>query len=55
MNDKVQPTKCDLLIVNGYVLTMDQSRTIYAPGAIAVTGNTITAVGSEADIVENFA
>ncbi|MEE2805378.1 MAG: amidohydrolase family protein [Pseudomonadota bacterium] len=54
MNDKTQPTKCDLLIINGCVLTMDHSRTIYKPGGIAVTGNTITAVGAQADIVQKF-
>ena len=35
----------DLLIVNGYVLTMDGSRTVYPDGAIAISGRKIVAVG----------
>jgi len=45
------PETCDLLIRNGYVLTMDARRTVYSPGAIAVRGHSIIAVGSEAQIL----
>lgn len=39
------PKCCDLLIVNGCVLTMNGERTIFADGAVAVAGNRIVAVG----------
>lgn len=39
------PQDCDLLIVHGHVLTIDQERTVYPDGAIAVAGKKIVAVG----------
>ncbi len=42
---------CDMLVKNGYVLTMDDRRRIYASGAIAITGRHIAAVGPEHDIL----
>ena len=42
---------CDILVKNGYVLTMDDRRRIYASGAIAITGRHITAVGPEPEIL----
>lgn len=44
------PQRCDLLIVHGYILTMDGARTVYADGAIAVAGRRIVAVGRTADV-----
>ena len=41
-------TVCDLLIKNAQVISMDTSRTIYAPGAVAVSGRRIVEVGSDA-------
>ena len=32
---------CDILIRNGQVVTMDAARTIYSPGAVAITGSRI--------------
>jgi cytosine/adenosine deaminase-related metal-dependent hydrolase len=46
------PEACDLLIRNAYVLSMDAQRTVYPTGAIAVRGNSIAAVGSEARILQ---
>lgn len=46
--------KCDLIIRNGCVLTMDARRSIIDNGAIAVTGHTITAVGQDAEIVRDW-
>ena len=43
---------CDLLLTNGVVLTMDPHFTIHRPGAVAVTGDSIVAVGSEAMALE---
>ena len=45
---------CDIIIRNGYVLTVDKRRTIYATGAIAVTGDTIQAVGCERDVLAEW-
>ncbi len=42
---------CDIIIRNGYVVTVDKRRTIYATGAIAVTENRIAAVGRERDVL----
>ncbi|MEJ8570571.1 amidohydrolase family protein [Microbaculum marinum] len=44
------PEPCDLLIVNGCVLTMDGDRTIYRDGAIAIRGRDIVAVGPRREI-----
>jgi 5-methylthioadenosine/S-adenosylhomocysteine deaminase len=40
----------DLLLTNAIVLTMDEGLTQYEPGAIAIQGEAILAVGSEADL-----
>lgn len=40
------PRTCDLLLTNATVVTMDEQFRVHAPGAVAVTGNTIVAVGA---------
>jgi len=40
----------NLLLVNALVLTMDEEMHQYEPGAIAISGDSILAVGTEADI-----
>ena len=40
----------DLLLVNALVLTMDEEMHQYEPGAVAISGDSILAVGTEADI-----
>jgi 5-methylthioadenosine/S-adenosylhomocysteine deaminase len=37
---------CDILIRNAHVLTMDEEFTAYPRGAVAITGDSITAVGN---------
>jgi 5-methylthioadenosine/S-adenosylhomocysteine deaminase len=39
---------CDLLLTNAVVLTMDSQFTVHRPGAVAVTGDSIVAVGPDA-------
>jgi 5-methylthioadenosine/S-adenosylhomocysteine deaminase len=39
---------CDLLLTNAVVLTMDSLFTVHRPGAVAVTGDSIVAVGPDA-------
>ena len=39
---------CDLLLTNALVLTMDENFTLHTPGAVAVTGDSIVAVGDSA-------
>jgi cytosine/adenosine deaminase-related metal-dependent hydrolase len=46
---------CDLMVTNGYVLSMDARRTVYPRGAVAIDGARILAVGPEREIVERFA
>lgn len=48
------PKSCDLLIVHGYVLTMDGTRTIYPDGAIAIVGRKIAAVGPTLQIERSW-
>jgi 5-methylthioadenosine/S-adenosylhomocysteine deaminase len=45
------PQACDILVRNGYVVSMDRERRIFAPGAIAIRGNRIAAVGPEHEIL----
>ena len=42
------------LFTNAFVLTMDEILTQYAPGAVAVEGDRIVAVGFEQDITRNY-
>ena len=45
----------DLIIAGDYVVTMDNARTIIENGAIAVDGGIIIAVGTQADIQNEYA
>ncbi len=45
---------CDLLIRNGQVVSMDSARAIYRPGAVAINGSRIAAVGADADLRDRF-
>ncbi len=47
-------SKCDLLIQNGQMLTMDAERRIIAPGALAIAGARILAVGPDAELRSRF-
>ena len=46
-------TVCDLLIKNAQVISMNASRTIYAPGAVAISGRRIVDVGTDAALGES--
>jgi 5-methylthioadenosine/S-adenosylhomocysteine deaminase len=48
------PAVCDMLIHNGYVITMDPERRVYRSGAVAIAGTDIVAVGPEAEIAPRF-
>jgi len=43
-------TKVDILVANGWVLTMDPAQRVLSPGAVAVRGDTIVAVGGMQDL-----
>jgi 5-methylthioadenosine/S-adenosylhomocysteine deaminase len=45
---------CDLLIRNGYVITLDAERRVFADGAVAVDAGTIIAVGRDEDVASAF-
>lgn len=42
--------RCDLLLTGGIVVTMDDDRSVLDPGAIAITGDRIAAVGPPSDL-----
>jgi 5-methylthioadenosine/S-adenosylhomocysteine deaminase len=44
------PLKCDLLVRNAFVITLDEQRRMYPKGAVAITGRRIVAVGSDAEV-----
>src|ERR1700690_2108037 len=44
----------DILLTNAHVLTMDEGLNQYNPGAVAVIGDSIDAVGLEADIKREY-
>src|SRR5262245_2094326 len=51
----VQPVEtCDLLVTNGYVVTVDGKRQVFERGAVAITGRRIAAVGSAREIAGQF-
>jgi 5-methylthioadenosine/S-adenosylhomocysteine deaminase len=45
-----EPTACDLLVRNAYVITLDADRHVYPSGAVAISGRQIVAVGPDAEI-----
>jgi 5-methylthioadenosine/S-adenosylhomocysteine deaminase len=47
--------KMDLLLTNAIVLVMDEGFHQYEPGAVAITGNKIVAVGPQTQIEEKYA
>ena len=49
-----QDQHCDLLIRNAYVVTVDARRRVFSPGAVAVRGHTIVAVGPEREVVRGM-
>jgi 5-methylthioadenosine/S-adenosylhomocysteine deaminase len=48
------PRDADLLITNGYVITMDDERRVYPRGAVAIKGRSIVAVGHADEISMRF-
>ncbi len=44
----------DLILTNAVVVTMDEEFHKYEPGAVAVLGNSIAAVGLEADVLKEY-
>ena len=48
------PVRCDVLIRNAYLITMNPQRDVFASGAIAITGHDIVAVGPQADIGSKY-
>jgi cytosine/adenosine deaminase-related metal-dependent hydrolase len=48
------PEVCDLLIRNGYVVTMDGGRRVFPTGAVAVDGKRVVAVGPEREVAATW-
>jgi len=48
------PRHVSLVLTGGTVITMDASRRVLTPGAVAIDGATIAAVGSPADIAAGY-
>ena len=46
--------KADFILKNAVLLTMDESLSIFEPGAVAVQGDHIIAVGSEDDVIQQY-
>jgi 5-methylthioadenosine/S-adenosylhomocysteine deaminase len=45
---------CDLLVRNAHILTMNDARTVYPRGALAMSGRDIVAVGPERDVLATW-
>ena len=45
---------CDLVIRNGYVLTLDAQRTVYPAGSVAIRDREIVGVGPDGDVASRF-
>src|SRR5262249_59831719 len=45
---------CDVLVRNAHVITMDDTRSVHAPGAVAISGRDIVAVGPERDVTTAY-
>ena len=48
------PKKADLLLTNAILITMDEDYNMYEPGALAVKGDSILAVGDEVEIKKEY-
>ncbi len=48
------PLPCDLLLTNAIVLTMDENFTLYPSGAVAITGDSIVAVGAQEGVANEY-
>ena len=48
------PLSCDVLIRNGYIVTVDTKRRVLERGAIAIDGRTIVAVGEDDEIGRRY-
>ena len=46
--------KCDLLIRNACIVSMNSSRTIFSPGAVAISKSRIVDVGSDIKITQRI-
>ncbi|GAB4434432.1 MAG: amidohydrolase family protein [Anaerolineae bacterium] len=44
----------DILLTHGWLVTMDDDRSVYQDGAVAISGDTIVAVGPSTDIEANY-
>jgi 5-methylthioadenosine/S-adenosylhomocysteine deaminase len=49
-----QPRTVDLILSNGVVITMDSARRVLNPGSVAISGNSIAAVGEPQTIAKQF-
>lgn len=45
---------CDLLVRNAYVITLDDERTVYECGAVAISGRRIIAVGPDQEMATRY-
>ncbi|MGI9335104.1 MAG: amidohydrolase family protein [Gammaproteobacteria bacterium] len=50
----VEPRKCDLLVRNAHVITMDDERRVISRGAIAIGGTRIESVGVEEEVLASW-
>ncbi|MET0622807.1 MAG: amidohydrolase [Pyrinomonadaceae bacterium] len=50
-----RPTRVDLIVSGGTVVTMDAARRVIEDGAVAVAGGKIVAVGKRADVLRTYA
>jgi 5-methylthioadenosine/S-adenosylhomocysteine deaminase len=44
----------DLLLINAHILSMDEAMNQYRPGALAVKGDSILAIGPEAEVIAQY-
>jgi 5-methylthioadenosine/S-adenosylhomocysteine deaminase len=51
---QITPRQVSMIVAGGAVVTVDNARNVYSPGAIAIDGTTIVAVGSANDIATRF-
>ena len=48
------PAFCDLLVKNAHVLTLDDRRTVYPHGAVAISGRDLVGVGPEREVLAAY-
>ena len=53
-SNQTSPKPCDLIVTNGYLITVDDGRRVFERGAVAIVGRSIAAVGTADEVMREW-